>query len=269
MPHDPRGGVSVVIAGLILLAACGGDESEQVDASSTTDAEATAADGPTSSAGATTQPATTAGPTTDRETTAAPTTDRATTTTASPFVVDQLGLTVDGAETSQLATATNQPPVLVFDRFEIDGAEPTTSILWEGIYCRVVEEAPEPAPTSTGFLLTIYADGSDGPDQDTKVASFGYDISEVEQELLATMVQPCGEVTSTWAYYRYSAPLADPLVLEDGRAYWLSIQALTPNFGTFWGWRGSTSGDSSSLQLFDGTFTELTEDRAFALEGAG
>ncbi len=263
MQASPSTWIAALIATTVLLAGCGGTETpagDELEADLTTSTGADA-DPDADQAAATTEQAGSEQPTVDDSsaTTGGEESD------AGSNVVDRLSTITDEAELSQLATNSNDPAVVVFDSFETTSNEAIAEIAWEGGYCRVVDRAPEPAPTATGFLLTVHTDLDGRPDQATKVASYGFDISEIRQSLLTTESRPCGSVTSTWAYYRYSVPLAEPLVLETGRRYWLSIQALTENFGTRWSWRGSTDGDRSSIRLSDGQWSELSEDRAFAL----
>ena len=62
-----------------------------------------------------------------------------------------------------------------------------------------------------------------------------------------------------------SATLATPFVANVGARYWISVQAITPNYDIFWGWRNGTPVNSLSLQIFNGVTTTLALDRALSL----
>ena len=184
-------------------------------------------------------------------------------------VIDRLLTLTDSAETSQRATDSGESPIQVYDRFLLDQPTDVSLIRWEGLYCRLVEGGPAPDPTATSFLVSIRGDVGDRPDQETAVAEFVVELSAAGQRLRADADRPCGAVSTTVGYYGYEATV-DPAVSLDGdRAYWLSIQAVTPDFGTYWAWRGAAGGDETSIRYYQDEEVEVFGDRAFALLGLG
>lgn len=76
----------------------------------------------------------------------------------------------------------------------------------------------------------------------------------------------CGQPgLTTWALYSYTATLATPFNAAASTRYWLSIQANTPSYRPFWGWRDGTPDNGSSVQLFNNAFTNFAVDRAYTL----
>jgi hypothetical protein len=61
----------------------------------------------------------------------------------------------------------------------------------------------------------------------------------------------CGTAANTtWPFSLYSATLSSPFTAEAGTKYWLSIQATTPSYAVYFGWRDGTVYNNLSLQLF-------------------
>jgi hypothetical protein len=68
--------------------------------------------------------------------------------------------------------------------------------------------------------------------------------------------------------YAYTLTLNAPFVAAAGVRYWFSVQAITPDFGIFWGWRNGTASNNRSIQITDAGATNVfITDRAFSLLG--
>ncbi|MEL7155301.1 MAG: hypothetical protein AAFN30_01735 [Actinomycetota bacterium] len=236
-----------------LLAACGAG-TEPV-------AEGTAVSGVAESEAVTPEPEPT---TTEASTT---TTVAETTTTSSPYLVNLLEGANGAAETSQQATETGQLPVKTYDRFELAPGASVGIIQWRGIYSFCQERDGVPDPHASAFVIEVFGDDAGQPDLPAgPIYTATIDIDDTNQTLDGTRDQPCqNRPESTWAFYDYEATLQTPFMADDGGAHWLVIQAVTPGFGTFWGWESSSSGPPS-LQEFNGDIKEVTSGaRAYAL----
>jgi len=243
--------VRLLIVGVVatVATACGaGSVDSGTVASNTTAAPATNAAQTTTSAPPTTAtPITTAAPSLPEapttSTTAAPTT-----TTTSPYVVESRDK-ANGAETSQRATATNQLPVAVFDPVTPSFTGTISTIEWSGIYTFCDVEDAEPLPHATAFDIKIYPDNGDGePVPGARLALTTVAIEDTGQTATGAIDQlPCQGFTndSVWVGYDYLVELEEEITLEADVTVWISIQAVTPSFDTFWGWVSSTSGPPS------------------------
>ena len=249
--------IGLVVAAGVVVAACSGGDDENGAADTAAVVVQTVADEPESTT--TSEATTTTEPTT--------TSEASTTTEPSPYLIDTTPERQDGAETSQTATVSGQLPVKVYDPFSPDEGGQVNGVRWEGIYCQLIEGGSAPEPHATGFTIELYQDAGGGPDLGTgPIWSSAFDLAEVNETLTTTIEQTCGaEIKTTWAYYEYEVTLASPFEIEAGQAYWLSIEALTPNFNTFWGWRTTTSDAADSVQEFDGVLNPVFGGRAFAL----
>ena len=156
----------------------------------------------------------------------------------------------------------------VFDRFSVEDDPWVGTIKWKGIYsfCRDEEGAPE--PHATGFILEVYSDADGVPAPGKPLWSNAFDMADVNETFTSTRVQTCAndQPENTWAFYDYEATLQTPLGLSADSTYWLMIQAVTPNFRTYWGWSSSVEGEAPSHQEFNDNIQPVTSGpRAYAL----
>lgn len=229
-------------------------------------ASACSSDQPTTTESTTTAPTTT--------TSAPTTTTAATTTTATTEPPDLFSQAADRtrpeARTSQIANQSGLPPTIVLDDFSIADGGTVVGLRWQGIYCIEEEGAPSPVPTGSGFVIGVYPDQDGDPAVDSPLLDITLDVAQVNETPLDTSTDlQCGGTTSTWDFYQYAAVLAEPFTAEAGARYWISVQAVTPTYETFWGWVGSSDGDGRSLQEYAGTVTEQNLDRTFTLTDQG
>jgi len=170
------------------------------------------------------------------------------------------------ARTSQIVS-NGAAPSAVFDDFTFTGASTIRTVSWQGIYCVQVANAGAPAPTATAFRVSFYTDVAGRPNLSTPIQSSTFTLAQVGQTFDKNVSGlTCGTApNTTWPFYRYSTTLATPFVATAGTKYWISIQALTPSYDVFWGWRDGTPDNASSLQLFQGTYTTYLIDRAYGL----
>jgi len=198
-------------------------------------------------------------------TTQAPTT---TTTTTPPYLFEQPpGATGQlEAQTSLLPAADGARPTAVFDDFAVDSDATVRTLSWHGIYCIDEEGAPSPEPTATGFVVTIHPDEDGQPLVGSPLWTEDFGADVVDQTFVDT--QPdvgCSINRSTWDLYQYEATAGSPFEAEAGVTYWLSVQAKTPSYEVYWGWRGATPEPAGSFQLFNEEMRPLGFNRAFTL----
>jgi hypothetical protein len=171
------------------------------------------------------------------------------------------------ARTSQvIPTGPNVPTTQVFDDFIFTGGANIRTVAWQGIYCVETVNAPAPAPTASAFVVSFYADQSGQPNRQAPLFSTTVPIAQTGETLDRT--QPnlnCGTTPTTWAFYSYSVTLPNTFGAAANTRYWLSVQAVTPSFQTFWGWRDGTPDNRTSLQLANGNMVTFPVDRAYAL----
>jgi len=170
------------------------------------------------------------------------------------------------ARTSQIVS-NGAPPSAVFDDFRLTGASTIRTVSWQGIYCVQAANAGAPAPTASAFRVSFYTDDAGRPNLNTPIQSSTYTLAQVGQTFDKNVSGlTCGTApNTTWPFYRYSTTLAAPFAAAAGTKYWISIQALTPSYDVYWGWRDGTPDNASSLQLFQGTYTTFAIDRAYGL----
>ncbi len=169
------------------------------------------------------------------------------------------------ARTSQIF-GTAESPVQGFDDFTFAQGSSIRQIAWQGIYCVAQNNAPAPAPTASAFVLSIYPDQGGRPNLGAVLASGTVPLAQVNQTFNGNFVGATCDPGSntTWSLYSYNVTLPAAFIAAPGVKYWFSVQAITPSRAVFWGWRRGTIDNRSSLQLFRGTFTPSTLDRAFA-----
>ncbi len=171
------------------------------------------------------------------------------------------------ARTSQIVTD-GSGPSQVFDDFTFDDDVTITSLQWQGIYCVQQPNAGAPAPTASSFTVGIYPDAAGRPNLAAPVQTSTYPVAQTGQTFDKNVAGlTCGTAANTtWPFYNYSVVLSTPFAAVAGTKYWISIQATTPSYAVYYGWRDGRNDNSSSLQLFDGVYTPYNVDRAFALE---
>lgn len=171
------------------------------------------------------------------------------------------------ARTSQAPTALGAEPSTVYDDFRVTSAGSVASVSWQGIYCVQANNAPAPAPTATQFVVVLYPDNAGRPNLAAPLSTTTVNPGGANQTLERNVGGlTCGSASNTtWALYNYRATLAAPVSLAAGTTYWVSVQAVTPSYDVYWGFRAGTTDNSLSLLRFLGAYEVLTFDRAFAL----
>lgn len=169
------------------------------------------------------------------------------------------------ARTSQVVSTGD--PSTVLDDFSLATATTVRTVRWQGIYCTASDNSPAPTPTATGFVVTFHPDAGGQPDTATVLQTTTFTLAEVNQTLERTQggLICTGGNNTTWALYDYRATLPTPFAAAAGTRYWITVQAVTPSYAVYWGWRNGTVANSVSLQCFQGTCTSTTFDRAYAL----
>lgn len=170
------------------------------------------------------------------------------------------------ARTSQAVT-NGGAPASVFDDFSLTGAATIRTLAWQGIYCVQQPNAAAPAPTASSFRVTFHADNAGRPNTAAPLQTSTYTLAQVGQTFDKNVSGlTCGTAANTtWPFYRYSVTLATPFVVTPNTKYWISIQAVTPSYDVYWGWRDGTADNNLSLQLFQGVYTTYPVDRAYSL----
>ena len=171
------------------------------------------------------------------------------------------------ARTSQMATEV-ETFAFTHDDFTLPDGGTIAAIEWDGIYCEKRVGAPSPDPSVSDFVIEIYPDdGSAMPDAANPLLSEIHPTSDLSETKTASRDDlNCGDVgPTTWDFYHYRVELETPFVADPGVRYWLSIQAVTPDFTPFWGWSGAIGGDGRSMMLFQGEWQVFNLDRAFVL----
>lgn len=171
------------------------------------------------------------------------------------------------ARTSQIVLD-GSPPSYVFDDFILDAPASISTIAWQGIYCVQQPGAAAPNPTASGFTITIYSDNAGRPSMASPLHTSTYTVAQAGQVYEKTVNGlTCGTAPNTsWPFYRYSVTLSTPFAVSAGTKYWISIQATTPSYAVYYGWRDGRPDNAFSLQLYDGDYEEFNIDRAFSLE---
>ncbi len=170
------------------------------------------------------------------------------------------------ARTSQIVS-NGAGPSQVFDDFTLTGATTIRTVGWQGIYCVQQPNAAAPAPTATAFTVSFYSDVSGRPNTAAPIQTSTYTLAQTAQTFDKNVSGlTCGTAANTtWPFYRYSVTLTTPFVVTPNTKYWVSVQARTPSYDVYWGWRDGTVDNSLSLQLFNGTYTTFPIDRAYSL----
>ena len=171
------------------------------------------------------------------------------------------------ARTSQAPTLAGAAPSTVYDDFRLTTAGTVASVAWQGIYCVQANGAGAPAPTASQFIVAIYADSAGRPALGTPLATTTVTATAAGQTFERNFPGlSCGAAANTtWALYDYRAALGTPLALAANTTYWVSVQAVTPSYDVYWGWRAGTADNNLSLIRFQGVYDVLTFDRSYSL----
>ena len=170
------------------------------------------------------------------------------------------------ARTSQIVS-NGALPGQVFDDFTFTGASTIRTASWQGIYCVQTAGSAAPAPTASSFKVSFYSDSSGRPKLGTPLSSTTYTLAQSAQTFEKNQGNlTCGTAANTnWSFYKYTVTLSTPFAVTANTKYWFSVQALTPSYDVYFGWRDGLVDNSSSLQLFNGTYTAFGFDRAYSL----
>ena len=170
------------------------------------------------------------------------------------------------ARTSQIVTD-GSGPSQVFDDFTFDENVTISEVGWQGIYCVQTPGSAAPAPTASSFTVSFYPDQAGRPNLAAPAHTSTYSVAQAGQTFEKNVSGlNCGTAANTtWPFYRYEVSLNTPFAATAGTKYWLSIQATTPSYAVYFGWRDGTAYNNLSLQLFDGTYTTYNIDRAYSL----
>ncbi|MEO8561528.1 MAG: hypothetical protein ABI601_05605 [bacterium] len=173
------------------------------------------------------------------------------------------------ARTSQIVTD-GGAPTQVFDDFTSATAGTIKTVGWQGIYCVQQANAAAPAATATSFTISFYADAAGRPSTASPLQTSTFAVAQTGQTLEKTVANlQCGTAANTtWPFYKYSVTLPTPFAVTANTKYWISIQATTPSYAVYFGWRDGTPFNNSSLQLFQGTYTTYNVDRAYSLKSS-
>ena len=193
-------------------------------------------------------------------------------TSRSSLVAPTLNVILEFAG-SQISSSGTPAPSEIFDDFTFTGPSTIRTAAWQGAYCVAANNAPSPTPTATAFRVSFYADAGGRPQLATPLAQATYPIAQTAQTLeLAIPNLTCNNgfgqqgTNVTFGTYRYQVTLATPFVAAANTKYWFSVQAITPTYGTLWGWRDGLRDNLTSLRYFNNAFNATSPyDRAFGL----
>ncbi|HVZ49216.1 MAG TPA: hypothetical protein VG916_10565 [Gemmatimonadaceae bacterium] len=114
---------------------------------------------------------------------------------------------------------------ITFDDFVSTDGVVITGLTWQGIYCKVVADAPPSSPVATGFQIGFYPDAANNPNNVAPIVSTVYPIARVAETLEQTLTGICTPVSTSIAAYKYHVTLDTPFTAAPGVRYWLGIQA--------------------------------------------
>jgi hypothetical protein len=171
------------------------------------------------------------------------------------------------ARTSQAPTGAGFAPSTVYDDFRLTSAASISSVGWQGIYCVQAAGSSAPSPTASQFVVTLYPDLAGRPDLAAPLATTTVSAANAGQTFERNVAAlSCGSANNTtWALYDYQVTLPAPVAVAANTTYWLSVQAITPNYDVYWGWRAGSADNGLALLRFLGNYDVLTYDRSFAL----
>ncbi|MDZ7631551.1 MAG: hypothetical protein U5K74_09435 [Gemmatimonadaceae bacterium] len=174
---------------------------------------------------------------------------------------------------SQVVSSGSPAPSQIFDDFTFTAASTIRTASWQGAYCVATSNTTSPTATATAFRVSIYADAGGRPQLATPLAQATYPIAQTAQTLeLNIPGLTCNDgfgrqgTNVTFGTYRYQVTLATPFAAAANTKYWFSVQAVTPTYGSLWGWRDGVNDNNTSLRYFNGVFQATSPyDRAFSL----
>lgn len=190
---------------------------------------------------------------------------------AVPPVLDTLNPAAGGVASyearTSMAPTNGADATSMFDDFQPTAAASIGSVKWQGIYCVQAASAPAPAPTATEFVVSFHADSAGRPVTTSTLLQARYTATQAAQTPGGQVPNlSCGTAASTtWALYDYSVTLPTPFAAAAGTRYWVRVQAVTPSYDVFWGWRSGSTANAQSLMLFMGNYDTFTLDRALRL----
>ena len=155
----------------------------------------------------------------------------------------------------------------MFDDFQPTAAVSIASVKWQGIYCVQAANAAAPAATATEFVVSFHADDAGRPVTSSALLQARFTPTQAAQTPDRQVAGlSCGTAASTtWSLYDYSVTLPTPFAAAAGTRYWVRVQAVTPSYDVYWGWRSGTTANAQSLMLFMGAYDTFTLDRALRL----
>lgn len=178
---------------------------------------------------------------------------------AAPILNQPIAL-VDG-RSSHLSGSPNN--FITYDRIALISSYSVNKVSWVGAFIDLQTPANNPVlPEAVSWGFRVASDVANAPGLITDSASLAF--GDATQEFLGT-----GNLAGQAAYfYRFTALLDDPLMLEGGVNQWFSVFAEGPDTVPLFAWISGSGGDGVSSQfLANGTFVGNYTDRALTLEG--
>lgn len=168
---------------------------------------------------------------------------------------------------TSMVVGDGSPASWVFDDFTLDADATIGTVAWQGIYCIQTVGSSAPTPTASGFTVSFYSDVSGRPAVGSPLQTSTYTLAESNQRFIRNVSGlTCGTATPTeWSFYNYEVDLDASFHATAGTKYWISVQANTPSYAVYFGWRDGTPDNLLSLQLYDGSYTVFDVDRAYSL----
>jgi len=182
------------------------------------------------------------------------------------------GLNAAGANTGIEARTSQAPtngaePSTVYDDFRLASASTIATVAWQGVYCVQADGSTAPGATATQFIVAIYADNAGQPNLAAPLTQTTVTPAAAGQTFERNVGNvTCGTAINTnWSLYDYRVTLPTPLAVAANTTYWVSVQAISPSYDVYWGWRAGAAKNNLSLMLFQGAYTSYTLDRAYSL----
>ena len=127
---------------------------------------------------------------------------------------------------SNIDSLDNDPNMVVFDNWQVDGTTPITQVRWWGGYYSEV--------SVTSFHISIHNSAGDHPD--SLLASWDFDISETNETYYGT----ADNAANISIINEYHVTLPEAFAPTAGVEYWLGIYAniddIDPSWNSSWGW---------------------------------
>ena len=185
---------------------------------------------------------------------------------------------------------------LTYDSFQISTNGNVGMLEWEGIYESVDLSANPPPASAYGFHITIVEDAGGEPGLMPLPGSGSFKISNTgsssatshvpngdarllhlpvtPDEVTETFVRDIRFKNSTASWYKYRIRLSNPIRLEAGKMYWLSIAAKTNSKDgrPWWNWTSGHDQNASGASLHigkTGKHYERDRNRMFSIFSSG